>query len=201
MAKQLSFEFPYRSNTDGIVKLEQFLKQSLLEIDKAYDDDYKWQLQKLKRDRDDKNYRTNIYRKMKVYFTTPHPFDYAMQKQIDIVDQAIDDALSEGVTKKNYANVMKLKREETNILAKISETTIYNEETGYWVPSDNVWLYHYKRNYKEDLECYHNMLKEKNLGRKMLNVYLSGEIHSNWEKKSWICETRKVRYKFFFTCH
>ena len=153
MAKQLSFEFPYRSNTDGIVKLEQFLKQNLLEIDKAYDDDYKWQLQKLKRDRDDKNYRTNIYRKMKVYFTTPHPFDYAMQKQIDIVDQAIDDALSEGVTKKNYANVMKLKREETNILAKISETTIYNEETGYWVPSDNVWLYHYKRNYKEDLEC------------------------------------------------
>ncbi|GIR92208.1 MAG: hypothetical protein CM15mP93_03950 [Thiotrichaceae bacterium] len=128
MAKQLSFEFPYRSNTDGIVKLEQFLKQSLLEIDKAYDDDYKWQLQKLKRDRDDKNYRTNIYRKMKVYFTTPHPFDYAMQKQIDIVDQAIDDALSEGVTKKNYANVMKLKREETNILAKISETTIYNEK-------------------------------------------------------------------------
>ena len=75
MAKQLSFEFPYRSNTDGIVKLEQFLKQNLLEIDKAYDDDYKWQLQKLKRDRDDKNYRTNIYRKMKVYFTTPHPFD------------------------------------------------------------------------------------------------------------------------------
>ena len=111
------------------------------------------ELQKLKRDRDDKNYRTNIYRKMKVYFTTPHPFDYAMQKQIDIVDQAIDDALSEGVTKKNYANVMKLKREETNILAKISETTIYNEETGYWVPSNNVWLYNYKRSYKEDVEC------------------------------------------------
>ena len=98
-----------------------------MEIDKAYDDDYKWQLQKLKRDRDDKNYRTNIYRKMK-NFTTPHPFDYAMQKQIDIVDQAIDDALSEGVTKQNYANVMKLKREEANILAKISETTIYNKK-------------------------------------------------------------------------
>ena len=153
MYKQLSFEFPYRSNTDGIVKLEQFLKQSLLEIDKAYDDDYKWQLQKLKRDRDDKNYRTKIYRKMKVYFTTPHPFDYAMQKQIDIVDQAIDDALSEGVTKQNYTIMMKLKREEANLLAKINETTVYNEETGYWVPSDNVWLYHYKRNYKEDLDC------------------------------------------------
>ena len=151
--KQLSFDFPYRSNTDGVVKLEQYLKQSILEIDKAYDDDYKWQLQKLKRDRDDKNYRKEIYRKMKVYFTTPHPFDYAMQKLIDIVDQAIDDALSEGVTKKNYANVMKLKREEANLLAKINETTVYNEETGYWVPSDNVWLYHYKRNYKEDLEC------------------------------------------------
>ena len=153
MLKQLSFKFPYRSNTDGIVKLDQYLRQILLEIDKAYDDDYKWQLQKLKRDRDDKNYRTNIYRKMKVYFTTPHPFDYAMQKQIDIVDQAIDDALSEGVIKKNYANVMKLKRKEGNLLAKINETTVYNEETGYWVPSDNVWLYHYKRNYKEDLEC------------------------------------------------
>lgn len=153
MAKQLSFEFPYRSNTGGIVKLEQYLKQSILEIDKAYDDDYKWQLQKLKRDRDDKNYRKEIYRKMKVYFTTPHPFDYAMQKLIDIVDQAIDDALSEGATKKNYANVMKLKREEANLLAKINETTVYNEKTGYWIPSDNVWLYHYKRSYKEDLEC------------------------------------------------
>ncbi len=153
MLKQLSFKFPYRSNTDGIVKLDQYLRQILLEIDKAYDDDYKWELQKLKRDRDDKNYRTNIYRKKKIYHTLPHPFDYAMQKQIDIVDQAIDDALSEGVTKKNYAHVMKLKRKETNILAKINETTVYNEETGYWVPSDNVWLYHYKRNYKEDLEC------------------------------------------------
>jgi hypothetical protein len=151
--KQLSFEFPYRSNADGVIKLEQFIKQNLLEIEKTYDGDYTWELQKLKRDRDDKNYRTNIYRKKKIYHTLPHPFDYAMQKQIDIVDQAIDDALSEGVTKKNYAHVMKLKRKETNILAKINETTVYNEETGYWVPSDNVWLYHYKRNYKEDLEC------------------------------------------------
>ena len=58
MLKQLSFKFPYRSNTDGIVKLDQYLRQILLEIDKAYDDDYKWELQKLKRDRDDKNYRT-----------------------------------------------------------------------------------------------------------------------------------------------
>ena len=80
MLKQLSFKFPYRSNTDGIVKLDQYLRQILLEIDKAYDDDYKWELQKLKRDRDDKNYRTNIYRKMKIYHTLPHPFDYAMQK-------------------------------------------------------------------------------------------------------------------------
>ena len=151
MAKQLSFEFPYRSNTGGIVKLEQYLKQSILEIDKAYDDDYKWQLQKLKRDRDDKNYRKKIYRKMKVYFTTLHPFDYAMQKLIDIVDQAIDDALSEGVTKQNYTIMMKLKREEANLLAKINETTVYNEETGYWVPSDNVWLYHFTRTREEDI--------------------------------------------------
>ena len=32
--KQLSFEFPYRSNADGVVKLEQFLRQNLLEIKK-----------------------------------------------------------------------------------------------------------------------------------------------------------------------
>ena len=38
------------------------------------------------------------------------PFDHAMQNIIDLVDQAIDEALSEGVTKKNYANVMKLKK-------------------------------------------------------------------------------------------
>ncbi len=151
MLKQLSFKFPYRSNTDGIVKLDQYLRQILLEIDKAYDDDYKWELQKLKRDRDDKNYRTWIYRKKKIYHTLPHPFDYAMQNIIDLVDQAIDDALSEGVTKKNYANVMKLKRKESNLLAKINETTVYNEETGYWVPSDNVWLYHFTRTREEDI--------------------------------------------------
>ena len=49
--KQLSFKFPYRSNADGVIKLEQFIKQNLLEIDKTYDDDYKWELQKLKRQR------------------------------------------------------------------------------------------------------------------------------------------------------
>jgi len=155
--KQLSFEFPYKSNADGAVKLEQFLRQNLLEIEKKYnyDKDYKWELQKLKRDREDKDYRKEIYYRIKAYenHVASHPFDDAMQNIKRLVDQAIDDALSEGVTKKNYANVMKLKREETNILAKISETTIYNEETGYWVPSDNVWLYHYKRSYKEDLEC------------------------------------------------
>ena len=74
-----------------------------------------------------------------------------MQNIIDLVDQAIDDALSEGVTKKNYANVMKLKRKESNLLAKINETTVYNEETGYWVPSDNVWLYHFTRTREEDI--------------------------------------------------
>ena len=74
-----------------------------------------------------------------------------MQNIIDLVDQAIDDALSEGVTKKNYAHVMKLKRKEGNLLAKINETTIYNEETGYWVPSDNVWLYHFTRTHEEDI--------------------------------------------------
>ena len=42
--KQLSFEFPYRSNADGVVKLEQFLKQNLLEIKKTYDNDYKWEI-------------------------------------------------------------------------------------------------------------------------------------------------------------
>ena len=119
MLKQLSFKFPYRSNTDGIVKLDQYLRQILLEIDKAYDDDYKWELQKLKRDRDDKNYRTWIYRKKKIYHTLPHPFDHAMQNIIDLVDQAIDEALSEGVTKKNYANVMKLKRKEVIFWLKL----------------------------------------------------------------------------------
>ena len=43
--KQLSFEFPYKSNADGAVKLEQFLRQNLLEIEKKYnyDKDYKWE--------------------------------------------------------------------------------------------------------------------------------------------------------------
>ena len=149
--KQLSFEFPYRSNADGVIKLEQFIKQNLLEIEKIYDGDYTWELQKLKRDRDDKNYRIGIYRKMKVYHTKLHPFDYAMQNIKDLVDQAIDDALSEGVTKKNYTYVMQLKRQESSLMGKINDTTVYNQETGYWVPSDNVWLYYYIRNYKEDI--------------------------------------------------
>jgi hypothetical protein len=61
-----------------------------------------------------------------------------------LVDQAIDDALGEGVTKKNYDNVMSLIKEETEVLRKILDTQVYNEETG-WVPSDNVWLYHFIR--------------------------------------------------------
>ena len=64
--KQLSFEFPYRSNVDGVVKLEQFLRQNLLEIEKKYnyDMDYKWELQKLKRDREDKDYRIEVMHKI-----------------------------------------------------------------------------------------------------------------------------------------
>lgn len=142
--KQLSFEFPYRSNADGVVKLEQFLKQNLLEIKKTYDNDYKWELQKLKRDREDKDYRIGIMRKMKEYHIAPHPFDNAMQNIKHLVDQAIDDALGEGITKKNYDNVMLLIKEESSVLEKILDTTVYNEETG-WVPSDNVWLYHFVR--------------------------------------------------------
>ena len=53
--------------------------------------------------------------------------------------------------KKNYTYVMQLKRQETSLMGKINDTTVYNQETGYWVPSDNVWLYHYIRNYKEDI--------------------------------------------------
>ena len=146
--KQLSFEFPYRSDADGVVKLEQLLRQNLLEIKNKYnyDKDYKWEIQNLKRDREDKDYRIGIMRKMKEYHIAPtHPFDYAMQNIKRLVDQAIDDALGEGVTKKNYDDVMKLKTEESNLLGKIHATTVYNEETGYWVPSDNVWLYHYVR--------------------------------------------------------
>ena len=146
--KQLSFEFPYRSDADGVVKLEQFLRQNLLEIEKKYnyDEDYKWELQKLKRDREDENYRTEARHKInKEIYVAPHPFDDAMQNIKRLVDQAIDDALGEGVTKKNYDDVMKLKTEESNLLGKIHATTVYNEETGYWVPSDNVWLYHYVR--------------------------------------------------------
>ena len=146
--KQLSFQFPYRSNADGVVKLEQFLRQNLLEIEKKYnyDEDYKWELQKLKRDREDENYRTEARHKInKEIYVAPHPFDDAMQNIKRLVDQAIDDALSEGVIKKNYDDVMKLKTEESNLLGKIHATTVYNEETGYWVPSDNVWLYHYVR--------------------------------------------------------
>ena len=146
--KQLSFQFPYRSNADGVVKLEQFLRQNLLEIEKKYnyDEDYKWELQKLKRDREDENYRTEARHKInKEIYVAPHPFDDAMQNIKRLVDQAIDDALDEGVTKKNYDSVMSLIKEETEVLGKILDTQVYNEETGHWVPSDNVWLYHFIR--------------------------------------------------------
>ena len=144
--KQLSFEFPYRSNADGVVKLEQFLKQNLLEIEKIFPRDYKWEIQKLKRDREDKDYRKEIYCRIKAYenHVTPHPFDYAMQNIKLLVDQAIDDALGARVTKKNYDDVMRLIREEVEVLRKILDTQVYNEETG-WVPSDNVWLYYFIR--------------------------------------------------------
>ncbi len=142
-SKQLSFEFPYRSNVDGVVKLEQFLKQSLLEMEKKYDGDYKWELQKLKKDREDKDYRREVMHKInKEIYVAPHPFDYAMQNIKHLVDQAIDDALSEGVTKKNYDNVKRLVKEETEVIGKILDTQVYNDETG-WMPSDNVWLYHF----------------------------------------------------------
>ena len=144
--KQLSFEFPYRSNADGVVKLEQFLKQNLLEIEKIFPRDYKWEIQKLKRDREDKDYRKEIYCRIKAYenHVTPHPFDCAMQNIKGEVNQAIDDALGARVTKKNYDDVMRLIREEVEVLRKILDTQVYNEETG-WVPSDNVWLYHFIR--------------------------------------------------------
>ena len=82
--KQLSFEFPYRSNEDGVVKLEQFLRQNLLEIEKKYiyDKDYKWELQKLKRDREDKedgkvldSFPGSVYLQVKNKKTILHP-DY-----------------------------------------------------------------------------------------------------------------------------
>ena len=145
--KQLSFEFPYKSNADGAVKLEQFLRQNLLEIEKKYnyDKDYKWELQKLKRDREDQDYRIEVMHKInKEINVAPHPFDDAMQNIKRLVDQAIDDALGEGVTKKNYDSVMSLIKEESSVLGKILDTTVYYEETG-WVPSDNVWLYHFIR--------------------------------------------------------
>ena len=143
--KQLSFAFPYRSNTDGMAKLDQFLKQNLLEIKKTYDNDYKWELQKLKRDREDKDYRIEVRHKInKEIYVAPHPFDDAMQNIKRLVDQAIDDALGEGVTKKNYDNVNWLIKEETEVLRKILDTQVYNEESS-WVPSDNVWLYHFIR--------------------------------------------------------
>ena len=145
--KQLSFEFPYRSNADGVVKLEQFLRQNLLEIKNKYnyDKDYKWELQKLKKDREDKDYRKEARSKInKEIYVALHPFDDAMQNIKGVVDQAIDDALGEGVTKKNYDSVMSLIKEETEVLGKILDTQVYNEETG-WVPSDNVWLYHFIR--------------------------------------------------------
>ena len=147
-SKQLSFEFPYRSNADGVVKLEQFLRQNLLEIKNKYnyDKDYKWELQKLKKDREDKDYRKEARSKInKEIYVALHPFDDAMQNIKGVVDQAIDDALGEGVTKKNYDSVMSLIKEETEVLGKILDTQVYNEETGHWVPSDNVWLYHFIR--------------------------------------------------------
>ena len=144
-SKQLSFEFPYRSNVDGVVKLEQFLKQSLLEMEKKYDGDYKWELQKLKKDREDKDYRKEARSKInKEIYVVPHPFDDAMQNIKHLVDQAIDDALDEGVTKKNYDNVKRFLKEETEVIGKILDTQVYNDETG-WMPSDNVWLYHFIR--------------------------------------------------------
>ena len=78
----------------------------------------------------------------KEIYVAPHPFDYAMQNIKHLVDQAIDDALSEGVTKKNYDNVKRLAKEEAEVIWKILDTQVYNDETG-WMPSDNVWLYHF----------------------------------------------------------
>ena len=151
--KQLSFAFPYRSNTDGMVKLEQLLKQNLLEIEKKFSIDYRWEIQKLKRDREDKNYRKDIYHRIKAYenHVALHPFDDAMQNIKRLVDQAIDDALGEGITKKNYDKVMNLISKERNLLSKILATEVYIEETGDWVPSDNVWLYHYVRIYEDNI--------------------------------------------------
>ena len=63
-----------------------------------------------------------------------------MQNIKRLVDQAIDDALGEGVTKKIGDKVMSLIKEESSVHLKILDTTVYGEETG-WVPSDNVWLY------------------------------------------------------------
>ena len=71
--------------------------------------------------------------------------DNAMQNIKHLVDQAIDDALGEGITKKNYDSVMSLIQEESSVLEKILDTTVYNEGTGHWVPSDNGWLYHFIR--------------------------------------------------------
>ena len=146
--KQLSFEFPYKSNADGAVKLEQFLRQNLLEIEKKYnyDKDYKWELQKLKKDREDQDYRAEARHKInEEIYVAPHPFDNAMQNIKHLVDHAIDDALGERITKKNYDSVMSLIQEESSVLEKILDTTVCNEGTGHWVPSDNVWLYHFIR--------------------------------------------------------
>ena len=62
---------------------------------------------KKSKETDDKNYRIDLSQKEGISYQIS-PFDYAMQNIKDLVDQAIDDALSEGVTKK-IIPVMRLK--------------------------------------------------------------------------------------------
>jgi len=130
-----------------MIKLDKILVQKLSEIEELceYDFSEKDDLQKLKKQRAEQKYTKEVRYQMLESYVAPHPFDFYVQKIEHSIDQAIENALDDGVTKENYQEVMTLQNKQLAMHVKIHVTTIYNEKNGYYEPSDNVWLYHFVR--------------------------------------------------------
>ena len=130
-----------------MIKLEKILERKVSEIEELYNYDFtdETRLQKLKKERAEQKYTREVrYQMLENHFGS-HPFDSVMNKIDAMIDQAIDRALDDGVTKENYQEVMTLQNKQLAMHVKIHVTTIYNEKNGYYEPSDNVWLYHFVR--------------------------------------------------------
>ena len=130
-----------------MIKLEKILERKVSEIEELYNYDFtdETRLQKLKKERAEQKYTREVRYQMLENHLGSHPFDSVMNKIDAMIDQAIDRALDDGVTKENYQEVMALQDKQLAMHTKIYVTTIYNEKNGYYEPSDNVWLYHFVR--------------------------------------------------------